>query len=123
MNEWELVFKAISDPALILDNDHRVLAANPAAESAAGFAPGELIGRRCHDAFHCKDHAPEGCPHVALGKLQMPVTLEMEMEALGRFRVNLHMHLHGPGISLKCIPDVIYPLEELVEIVRRRATA
>jgi len=83
MNEWELVFKAISDPALILDQKHRVLSANPAADKAAGAEPGGLIGRHCHEIFHCKDHAPEGCPHVALGALQMPVTLEMEMETMG----------------------------------------
>lgn len=83
MNEWELVFRAISDPALILDNDHRVLAANPAADKAAKVEPGDLIGRKCYEVFHCTDHAPDGCPHVALGKLQMPVTLEMEMEAMG----------------------------------------
>jgi len=83
MNEWELVFRAISDPALILDNDHRVLSANPAADRAANVEPGGLIGLRCHDVFHCTDHAPDGCPHVALGKLQMPVTLEMEMQTMG----------------------------------------
>lgn len=83
MNEWELVFRAISDPSLILDRNHRVLAANEAADRAAEVGPGELVGRNCYEIFHCTDHAPDGCPHVALGNLQMPVTLEMEMEALG----------------------------------------
>jgi PAS domain S-box-containing protein len=83
MNEWELVFRAISDPALVLDNDHKVLSSNPAADRAAGVEPGGLIGLRCHEVFHCTDHAPDGCPHVALGKLQMPVTLEMEMQTMG----------------------------------------
>ncbi len=82
-NEWELVFQAISDPTLILDVNHEVLAANRAAEKASGLDIHKLLGSRCHEVFHCKDHAPDGCPHVALRDLQMPVTIEMEMEAMG----------------------------------------
>jgi len=83
MNEWELVFRAISDPTIILDKNHRILEANSAAEKAAQVEPGGLTGRLCYEVFHCSDHAPDGCPHVALRELQVPVTLEMEMEAMG----------------------------------------
>ncbi len=83
MDEWELVFRAISDPTLILDNEQKILHANPAADKAARVEPGGLIGLRCFEVFHCTDHAPDGCPHVALAKLQMSVTLEMEMQTMG----------------------------------------
>ncbi len=108
MTDWELVFEAISDPVLILDNEHRVLSANPAAEKSAGLGRGELVGQRCHEVFHCTDHAPDGCPHQALAKLQMPVTLEMEMEALGA----IHM------VSVTPIIDETGTLQRTIHIAK-----
>ncbi|MFH2008758.1 MAG: PAS domain S-box protein [bacterium] len=81
MNEWELVFKSISDPVLILDVEHRVLAANAAAHRAANLPEGELLGRHCYDVYHCTTHPPEGCPLAALKQSNKPETLEMMMQA------------------------------------------
>jgi len=81
---WNHVFEAISDMAMILDPEHRVLAANPATLRATGLRSDEIIGRKCYEIFHCKDHPPAGCPHQKLKSSGRPETMEMEVESLGR---------------------------------------
>lgn len=80
--DWEDVFRAISDPAMILDREQRMLAVNPAVERAVGVGQEELLGRHCYVVFHGLDHPPEGCPHQALLESSHPETMDMEMEVL-----------------------------------------
>ncbi len=80
--DWEDVFRAISDLAMILDEEHRILAVNPAVERATGLNREKLLGRYCYKIFHGLDHPPEGCPHETLLKSSHPETMDMEMEVL-----------------------------------------
>lgn len=82
--KWNHVFEAISDMALILSPEHRVLAANPATLTITGLTADEIIGRKCYEIFHCKDHPPAGCPHQKLISTGRPQNMEMEVESLGR---------------------------------------
>ncbi len=80
--DWEEVFRAISDPAMILDREQRMLALNPAVERVTGMGREELLGRYCYEIFHGMDHPPEGCPHQALLESFHPETMDVEMEVL-----------------------------------------
>jgi PAS domain S-box-containing protein len=81
---WKQIFDAISDLALILDLDHRIISANPAVEKMIKLKKEKIVGRKCYDIFHCQDHPPIGCPHQKLISNRNPETIEMEMESLGK---------------------------------------
>src|SRR5271157_4960306 len=87
--EWESIFQAIGQPALVLDPQHRIIAANRATSKAVGKTEEELLGKRCYEVFHGADKPAEGCPlekMISSGHLE---TLEMEMETLhGTFLVS-----------------------------------
>jgi PAS domain S-box-containing protein len=61
--QWEGVFQAMGQPAMILDPDRVILAVNHAAEEAAGLAAGEMVGRDCAGIFHCSFGSAGACPH------------------------------------------------------------
>ena len=89
--EWEEIFQAIGQPALILDPHHHIMAANRAAVGATGKSEDELVGRKCYEIFHKAgtDRPPACCPmETALASGQSE-TVEMEMETLkGLFLVS-----------------------------------
>ncbi|HEY5790180.1 MAG TPA: sigma 54-interacting transcriptional regulator, partial [Gammaproteobacteria bacterium] len=74
---------ALTEPAIVIDRDYRILAANPAYRASYGE---ELPGRRCHEVSHQSpvpcDQAGEDCP------------LRMCTES-GRVERVLHVH-HTP---------------------------
>jgi PAS domain S-box-containing protein len=81
--DWKQVFEAISDLALIVDSDHRILSANRAVERITGLTCREIIGRKCYEIFHGKDQPPSDCPHKKLISSGRPEANQMEMEFLG----------------------------------------
>lgn len=59
---------AFSDPAILIGEDHRILAANRAYVGAYGSTVPQIVGRKCHEISH---HSPvpceqngEGCPLI-----------------------------------------------------------
>ena len=80
---WEDVFRAISDPAMILDTNWRIIAVNPATLKATGLREDELAGKRCHEVIHHLGHPPRGCPLETLLRSPSPGVMEMEVEILG----------------------------------------
>jgi len=82
--EWEGIFQAIGQPAMILDPEHGVVTANRAVVRLTGMSAEDLRGKKCYEVFHHTGEAPRGCPFekmLSSGRLE---TVEMEMEALGR---------------------------------------
>lgn len=62
---WATMFNGIPDLILLLDNDQRILRANPAMCRRLGMTENELIGRLCHEVVHDAAEPPEGCPFIA----------------------------------------------------------
>ena len=60
--EWENIFQAIGDYALILDCDHTILKANRAVALRTGIPGEQLIGRKCYELFHNTSAPPKDCP-------------------------------------------------------------
>jgi PAS domain S-box-containing protein len=85
--QWELIFKNIAHPAMLLDATFTILDVNDATIKLAGKTAEELLGQKCHWIFHnCKKPlaVESGCP---MSKLLSDIhngPVEMEMEALGR---------------------------------------
>ncbi|MBI5102292.1 MAG: PAS domain S-box protein [Nitrospirae bacterium] len=83
--EWKNLFEAIGHPAMILDPNHRILAANRASVSFTGLTQDEIIGKPCYEIFHQKGMTgpPYACPMekmIGSGRFE---AIEMEIEALG----------------------------------------
>lgn len=83
--EWEEIFQSIGSPAIILDANHRIIAANKEALRATGLTGDEIIGRTCHAIFHgAQTKTPaEGCPIARLIETGETEVRSMEMEAFG----------------------------------------
>lgn len=64
--QWETVFQAIGQPAMVLSPDQRVVAVNRAAERAIGLTRDELVGRHCAEIFHGVPEPPPSCPFRGL---------------------------------------------------------
>lgn len=60
--DWQLVFNEISDPAMILDREHHILAANKSSTALTKMPPDKLIGKRCYEVCHGLAIAPANCP-------------------------------------------------------------
>jgi len=83
--QWETIFNAIGNPAIILDRDHRVVAANSASLSLTGLQPEEMVGHYCFDVFHRQGDGlpPPGCPVEKMLCSGVMESTDVEMEALG----------------------------------------
>ena len=83
--EWEDIFHAIGQPAVVLNPQQRVIAANRAVEQATGKPEAELIGKLCFEVFHGTDMSgpPHGCPFEQMRLGGKAGAVEMEMRAFG----------------------------------------
>jgi PAS domain-containing protein len=61
--DWENIFQAIGHPTIILDPQHRVIAANRVTVEKTGISPRELMHKRCYEVFHGTSHPPGVMPH------------------------------------------------------------
>jgi PAS domain S-box-containing protein len=81
--EWGDIFQAIRNPILILDVNHNILMANPAAEKLTGMLKDELYGKKCHEIVHGIDIPAECCPIEKMLQSGQLETFEMQMETIG----------------------------------------
>jgi len=82
--EWENIFQAIGNPAIILDSSYNIVRVNQATVQLIGLSEGQLIGKKCFEIFHSTDAPPDKCPTQALLRKGSIETVEMEMEVVGR---------------------------------------
>jgi len=80
--EWENIFQSIGHPAVVLDPDLVILAANRAATAATGRSVEALLGKHCYEVFHGSDHPPQDCPFEKMLHSKHLETVDMEMEVL-----------------------------------------
>ncbi len=117
--EWEEIFQAIGHPAMILDAEHRILAANRATLRAAGLRQSKVLGKRCHEIFHGSAVAVQGCPLVEMLRSGHAETAETEIEAFGgTFLVSCTPVMDEEG-QLQQIIHIATEITELKETERR----
>ncbi|KQC05629.1 MAG: hypothetical protein APR55_05635, partial [Methanolinea sp. SDB] len=106
--DWEVIFRAIGHPAMVLDPGHRIIDANDATLQETKMTLDELKGRRCFEIFHSPDLAgpPDGCPFEKMKLSGKPETTEMEVEALDGY------------YQVSCTPmyDISGSLEKVIHI-------
>ncbi len=81
--DWKNIFQAIGQPSFILDPQHRIIAANRAAEKKTGLSVEQLKGRKCFELLHGIKRPPEECPMEKMLCSGSAETVEMEIEAFG----------------------------------------
>lgn len=86
--DWEEIFRSISDPCMVLSPDHRILAVNRAAVNSCGLSEEEMLGRCCYEIFESSDLPPEDCPLEISRSSRRPEEREMDIKILqGTFKV------------------------------------
>ncbi|NLD56918.1 MAG: PAS domain-containing protein [Methanomicrobiales archaeon] len=83
--DWEIIFRAIGHPAIIMDPESRIIDANDAALRATKMSLDDLTGKRCYEAFQTGSAAqsPATCLLEKVKRSKEPVTVEEDMEILG----------------------------------------
>jgi len=83
--EWEDIFQAIGHPAIILDPQFNVMAANQATLVATGLGENEILGMKCVNVYYGErdSEQPECCPLQELQQKGIVKTTKLEIEALG----------------------------------------
>jgi two-component system cell cycle sensor histidine kinase/response regulator CckA len=83
--DWRSIFHAIGQPAVVLDADHGIIAANDTVVERAGMSRAELLGRKCWEVFHLPGTCgpPRCCPFEQMKSSTTLETVEMEQEAFG----------------------------------------
>ena len=86
--EWENIFRCISDPSMVLSPDHRILKVNNATLAACGLTEDKILGHYCYEIFHKSEKPPVGCPMETLKTSKQPENREMNVKILnGTFLV------------------------------------
>jgi len=81
--DFQDVFHEIGHPILILDMNHSILEANPAARKMTGMPLKKLRGKKCHEIFHGMDSPTAHCPLQALLRTGVSETDELRLEKIG----------------------------------------
>ncbi|MDD1729519.1 MAG: PAS domain S-box protein [Methanospirillum sp.] len=81
--DWETIFRAIGNPAFILDTTHSVIDANEAVLTLTGKTMDEIKGEKCWSMFHKKgkDSYPEVCALETMKRSGKMETEVVEAEA------------------------------------------
>ena len=104
--QWETIFDAIGHPAIILDRDHRVVAANNASIRLTGMPQEDILGKYCFEVFHHRNSTEPvaGCPMERMLQSGVMESVDMEMETLdGIFLVSCTPILASDGSLDKVI--------------------
>lgn len=100
---YEWVFERASNPIMILNTKHTIVASNPAMVALAKMNRAEIVGKKCYHICHNADAPPPDCPMEALLKSQQPETAEMVVEAAGaRYLVSCTPDF-GPDRALRAV--------------------
>ena len=84
LNEWTQTFEAIGEGISIHRPDGTIIRANVALSKLLGRSLRDIIGKKCFEVFHKKNHFLEDCPLVRASKSKNPDTLELYEPTLQR---------------------------------------
>jgi len=62
-SELKNIFESISDMVYFTDHEQTIKRVNQAVINKIGIPEEEIIGSKCYEIFHGKDHPWEACPH------------------------------------------------------------
>ena len=82
-SELKKIFESISDMVYFTDHEQTIKRVNQAVINKTGKTEEEIIGRKCYEIFHGKDHPWEACPHHKSMETKRPHVGEIEDPHLG----------------------------------------
>ena len=82
--DWEIIFRAIGNPAFILDKNNNILEANEALYALTGKSPEEIRKLKCWQVFHNPEsiHPVAGCPLEKMKQSGVMETQVMELSTV-----------------------------------------
>ncbi|SPD71975.1 putative Histidine kinase [uncultured Desulfobacterium sp.] len=83
--EWERTFSSVPDMIAILDDQHRILRANPAMSRRLGCGADKCVGLPCYSVVHGTDAPPAFCPHTRTLADGKGYTAEVHEDRLGGY--------------------------------------
>lgn len=83
--DWENIFQATGHPTVILDLEHRIIAANRKCAEITGKSVEELLNAKCHEVFPTNCRRPPHCTMQTLPESGSTDKTEMELEVLGGY--------------------------------------
>ena len=121
--QWENIFSAIQDPALIVSRDSKILDANSATFTAARKSRNEVIGKQLCDILHQGRANGASCPLEDLVRNRHSRILETELQGLhGNYLLTvspLHMQNSSDEAALLVARDLTE--EELMKAETMRS--
>lgn len=88
--DWQTIFNAISDPAMILDREQHILSVNESTLAFTGMPANQLVGRHCYKVCHGLPIPPEECPVQALLSSGKPQYCTLALEVFNKtFRISV----------------------------------
>ncbi len=82
--DWEEIFQAVGQSAMILDPDQNILAVNRATLEMTGKPELELVGRKCCEIFHGTAKPVPNCPFQSMSHSGSTETREIEAQMQDR---------------------------------------
>ena len=82
-SELKNIFESMTDMVFFTDHEQTIKRVNQAVINKIGKTEEEIIGRKCYEIFHGKDHPWEECPHCKSLDTNMPHVGEIEDPHLG----------------------------------------
>ena len=96
--DWHIFFNAISDPAMVLDLNQRILEVNAKTIAITGMSSDQLKGRFCYKVFHGQAQPPAECPFKNALNQQKAQECAMAVEVMDKtFRVSLSPLFNASG--------------------------
>jgi PAS domain S-box-containing protein len=83
-HEWEQTVDAIDDIITIMETNLQIIRANRAAHRLFGYQLGELVGKRCYEAFHGRQEPCPLCPAAGSKEIGIAQRHLVRNETLGR---------------------------------------
>lgn len=76
--DWERTFDAITDLVMLLDREHRIVRINKAVADALRSNKEDILGKKCYEVVHHRNHPIAGCPLRKTMRDHAPHSQEIE---------------------------------------------
>jgi len=121
--QWENIFSAIQDPALIVSANSVIIDANPATFTAARKSPSEVIGKQVCDILHLGRLKGDSCPLEDLIQERHSRIIETELRGLhGNYLLTVSpLHLQNNSMEAALLVARDLTEEELMKAEAMRA--
>ncbi len=113
------LFNAISDPAMILDLNYRILEVNKKTVTVTGLPENELIGKRCHEIFHGLSCPPDVCPYKPMLASAIPKSCPMVVERVNETHMVSISPIYNPAGKIERVLHISRDISKQLQAEER----